>query len=925
MAKGGMESFIARWPFLSGGGEMGAQVRDKDWSETPLGAIDDWPQSLRTSVSTCLNSRFAILIWWGPELVMLYNDAYRQILGAKHPAALGMAGRDCWPEVWPIIGPMLEGVTERGEATWSDDLLLLLERHGYPEECYFTFSYSPIRDESGGIGGIFTPVHETTARVIGQRRLETLERLGNISLKGKRVDETCHLAAQAISFNNADVPFAAIYPVDAAGAQANLVAHCGIGVGTTATPASISLRDGAYSELGAAARTGRLEVLPNRDLSLPGGAWPVPPSAIILQPVLAPNQKATKGLLITGQNPRKQLDRDYRVFLELLAQQLGHAIAEAEAFEQERQRAETLAALDRAKTAFFSNVSHEFRTPLTLMLGPLEEILDRPAEHTRPEDRQLLLLVERNALRLQKLVNALLDFSRIEAGRIAAQFEPVDLASFTTELAASFRSAMERAGLTFTVDCPPLRQAVYVDEAMWEKIVLNLLSNALKHTFEGSVTVRLAERGEWVDLAISDTGTGIPEAELRHIFERFRRVDGSRARTHEGTGIGLALVQELARLHGGDVGVTSILNQGSTFTVCVPFGKEHLPADRVKSTLVSEPAPVYAKAYVEEALIWLPQRDEAARIGVARRKEAAREMGMNGPARILLVEDNADMRDYVVRLLEQEYDVMAAANGMEALETAVAEKPDLILSDIMLPKLDGFGLLRELRNRPETRATPVVFLSARAGEEESAEGREAGADDYIVKPFTARELTARLRGTLRIHRERRRATEHMNQIFAQAPVAICVFRGPDFVYELANPSYEDLVRGRQIVGRKLADVIPNLEEEVWAALRRALETGGAVGKKGMARAVRLGWRRRTRRPLVECGLSSVAGPGREHLGRDQCRSRHYSTGAGAQRIGAGQQRTGGICVRCQSRSARAAEDGERVQSTAGAAHWKREP
>ena len=164
--------------FLTSGSEMSGLMRAMDWSTTPLGPAESWPQSLRTTVSVCLNSRFPMLLWWGPDLIMLYNDAYRPILGAtKHPRALGAAGRDIWPEIWDIIGPMLHGVIERGEATWSDDLLLVLDRNGYPEECYLTFSYSPIRDESGGVGGVFTAVHETTGRVIGERRLRTLREL----------------------------------------------------------------------------------------------------------------------------------------------------------------------------------------------------------------------------------------------------------------------------------------------------------------------------------------------------------------------------------------------------------------------------------------------------------------------------------------------------------------------------------------------------------------------------------------------------------------------------------------------------------------------------------------------------------------------------------------------------------------------------
>ena len=237
---------------------------------------------------------------------------------------------------------------------------------------------------------------------------------------------------------------------------------------------------------------------------------------------------------------------------------MATAIANARAYEEERKRAEALAEIDRAKTAFFSNVSHEFRTPLTLMLGPLEDEL-----RENSKGRERIEIAHRNSLRLLKLVNTLLDFAQIEAGRIEAVYEPTDLAAATAELASVFRSAIEKAGLRLVVDCPPLPEEMYVDREMWEKIVLNLLSNAFKFTFEGEIKVSLRLCRERVELSVSDTGAGIPAAELSHIFERFHRVRGTDSRTHEGTGIGLSLVQELARIHGGGVQVRSVEGQGA--------------------------------------------------------------------------------------------------------------------------------------------------------------------------------------------------------------------------------------------------------------------------------------------------------------------------------------------------------------------------
>ena len=316
---------------------------------------------------------------------------------------------------------------------------------------------------------------------------------------------------------------------------------------------------------------------------MPRGEWNDEPGSAILLPIAQRGQPRPSGVFVAGLNPYRKFDDEYRGFVSLLSDQIGSALANAVAYETERRRAEELAELDRAKTQFFSNVSHEFRTPLSLMLGPLEEVLSESRERLGPVRHEQLVVAHRNALRLLKLVNTLLDFSRIEAGRLDAVYAPTDLCMFTQEISSVFRSAMEKAGLAFSVECEPIMEAVYVDRDMWEKIVLNLLSNAFKFTFEGSVVVRLRVAGNGVQLSVTDTGTGIPVEELPRVFERFHRVESSRGRTFEGTGIGLALVRELARLHGGKVDVTSSLGTGSTFTVTLPLGKDHLPADRIQA------------------------------------------------------------------------------------------------------------------------------------------------------------------------------------------------------------------------------------------------------------------------------------------------------------------------------------------------------
>jgi PAS domain S-box-containing protein len=488
-------------------------------------------------------------------------------------------------------------------------------------------------------------------------------------------------------------------------------------------------------------------------------------------PLAAPSQAAPAGFLIVGISPRRVLDPSYRGFLDLLAEHIVTAISGARALEDERRRAEAIAELDRAKTTFFSNVSHAFRTPLTLLLSPLEEILAKPERELSPDGRALARVAHRNGLRLLKLVNTLLDFSRIEAGRIQASYEPTDLAEFTEGLAANFRSACDRAGLRLDIACEPLHEPVYVDRGMWEKIVLNLISNAFKFTFEGGIDVRLHATAAGAELSVSDTGVGIPAAALPLLFERFHRVEGQRSRSHEGSGIGLALVQELVRLHGGTITVRSETGNGTTFTIVLPLGMSHLPVDRIGRPRKLSSTATRATAIVEEALRWLPsggRPDELPQGGGAQDVAPGMETG-----RILLADDNADMRDYLLRLLSRRgWTVETAADGEAAVSAARRRRPDLVISDVMMPALGGLELTAALRRDPELADVPVILLSARTGEEARIEGLESGADDFLVKPFAARELLARINSHLALARLRRDAAERMRRSEARLKAAV---------------------------------------------------------------------------------------------------------------------------------------------------------
>ncbi len=744
--------------FLAGGNELGAAMRALDWTATPLGAPENWPQSLRTSVSTCLNCAFPILLWWGPDLAMLYNDAYSSILGTKHPAALGRPGRLVWPEIWTLIDPMLNGVLKDGVATRAEDLLLSLHRNGYPEECYFSFSYSPIRDESGAVGGVFCPVIETTQRVIGERRLQLLRRLAENAATTGHPDAVCSFFAACLAGEaSRDLPFVAFYTVpDEQSRTLRLAGAAGCERGARYCPETVRL-DGdsphplPFAEAWAGGEVRYADVAGIENL--PRGAWEIPPNQVAVIPLHSGTAKPL-GLMVAGLNPYRPV-AEVCGFADLVARQVATAIGNSLAYEAERRRAEALAEIDRAKTAFFDNVSHEFRTPLTLLLGPLEDALAADAADVAPRLRDEFAMAHRNALRLRKLVNTLLDFSRIEAGRARPVREPVDLAELTADLASGFRSACERAGLRLVVDCPPLGQPAFVDRDMWEKIVLNLLSNAIKFTFQGEIAVRLLANGACAMLEVEDTGVGIPAAELPRLFERFHRIEGQRSRSHEGTGIGLALVRDLVELHGGTVAAASEAGAGTIFTVTLPFGAAAV-ADGRGAPEPSAGTPVRARSYGGQSEAWLPDSLDDAETGPA--ETGALPDSVDRP-RILLADDNADMRAYVQRLLSAWWDVEAVSDGQAALESIRKRRPDLVLADIMMPRLDGIGLVRALRAEAGLHDLPIILLSARAGEVDRSDGLEAGADDYVLKPFSARELQARVRANLSLARLRRDATQ----------------------------------------------------------------------------------------------------------------------------------------------------------------------
>ena len=747
---------------FAAGGEMGGRLRGFDWSTTALGSPDRWPAALCHAVSTMLSSRAQMVVFWGEEHLAFYNDAYRPTIGDKHPAVIGQPARLHWAETWDVLGPLLDGVRRTGVPYRGENHPFVLDRHGFLEDVYFDVSYDPIRSADGTVGGLFCFVNETTGRVLGERRLRALAELGNELGDVPGMLELGQAVTRVLDAHRADVPFSALWFADERG---TLVpgGYSGVDPATVADPPPGLPEGEPFTEPRWIATA-----------DLPGAVPPDAAGQALLLPLTATNEPA--GALLLGVSRRLPFTDDYRDFVDLVAAQVSRAVGKQRAYEQERARAAELAALDRAKTNFFANVSHEFRTPLTLVLGPMEEML---ADRELPErylDR--LTVMHRNGLRLLKLVNTVLDFSRLESGRLAARYQPTDLSDYTSRLASTFRSATERAGLRLVVDCPPLPAPVYVDRDMWEKIVLNLLSNAVKFTFDGEIRVRVRADDGAAVLEVTDTGVGIAPEELPQVFERFHRVAGARSRTHEGTGIGLALVRELVEMHGGTVTAHSVVDRGTTFTVTMPFGYAHLPADRVAAlSPVPLTEPEQARLYVAETALWT---DEVARpTGLP---EASGAPG--GSGRILFADDNSDLREHVVRLLSPAYEVVAVPDGVEALRLAVETPFDLVLTDVMMPRLDGFGLVAALRAEPATRHVPIVLLSARAGAAEEVAGLSTGADDYLTKPFSSQELVARVRANVELGQLRGQIIRRLRAL-ADAAVEINTARSTAEVVRVA--------------------------------------------------------------------------------------------------------------------------------------------
>ncbi|MET0189626.1 MAG: ATP-binding protein, partial [Pseudonocardia sediminis] len=725
-----------------------------DWSARAIGPRASWPRELEDTVRFMVDSRHPMTVWWGERHTLLYNDAFVPLCGQRHPAGFGEPLDHGWPEVAEHLAADLAGMfAGRSSGIFREDDRVVLHRHGGPEETYWQYSSTPVRGPYGDVLGVITMNTETTGKVVGARRLRLLAALGEISRDAPSEDVVAQRLVAVLEPATADIGCAVVY--DDCGDVPSVRAT----VGVTDPPADWVPAAFPFG-------TDPVEFTTIEPTAVDAAR---PPVHDLARAVLRSPDGEVAGGVTLAASPLITMDDDYRLFLRLVIGHIGTAMTVARVQEAERTRRDGQVRNEQIRSDHYAGLGDEFRGPLTLVLGPL----DRLREHTDASVRSEVELAQRNAQRILKLVNGLLDVSTLQSGLLEGMYAPTELGTFTGELAAAFGPVAERAGLRLDVDCPPTDRPVWVDRDMWEKIVLNLLSNAVKFTHRGGLTVELRLLGEQAVLRVADTGAGIPADEVDQVFDRFHRVRDGRGRTQEGSGLGLSLVQQLVRLHGGTVEVRSTIGVGSTFTVWLPLGFGHLSADRlVRSGVGTRSTPALAAPYVAEALRWLPSApgngtDRSANLGVE-------GLPLEHRDRVLVVDDDADMRGYLRDLLSEHWIVQVETNGSEALDAARAAPPDLVLADVALPGIDGIELLRALRTDTRTAGVPVVLLSSRAGEEAAVEGFAAGADDYLVKPFSSRELLARVANHLQLGRVRRAAELQFRAMADSTPALIWV-------------------------------------------------------------------------------------------------------------------------------------------------------
>lgn len=712
-----------RW-FLQGGGEMAVLIGVTDWSPTGLGPIDEWPDTLKASINLCLNAKIPTTVLWGPEMRMIYNDRYREVLGPnKHPGALGATGEETWREVWDVAGPLLKGVYRTG-VTFLGELLLEMNRLVPREETYFQVSYAPIFVPNGEVGGLFAICPEVTDRVVSERRLRTLIDLGAHALAAKSEEDGCRIAATSLGSNQADVPFSLIYLKEPDADRLRLIATTGFKARNSWTPEVVQLAAEGDSVwlLRSAMESRCAQLMGNiqaRFGALPGGPWQESPDAALVLPLGGTEQAEPVAVLVAGLSPHRLFDGPYRSFLETAAGHIGNAIASGRLREVEHRRIEELSKLDRAKDEFLATLSHELRSPLQALSGWIDVLRREGADEN--QRKHALDAIDRSLRAETNLVQDLIEVSSLLAGKAEIEKTPVNLAEVIADAAEEVQPLTKEKGIALALEVPA-SAFVIGDRNRLTQIMRNLLSNAIKFTWpSGHIEVTCRTVGQSLVVQVSDDGEGIPEEFLSLIFSRFSQANTRRTRHHSGLGLGLAIVRHFVELHGGEVQAASLgVGHGSTFTLRFPLAP---------TELIAEASPSAEKAVQDDS------------------------SGLNG-LRILLVEDNADVREVLLLMLEQAgAEVVAAALATEAFDAFKSKRPDVILSDLGMPDEDGYSLMGRIRSLEGDAAspTPAIALSGYASSADRARSVAAGFHAHIAKPVDFALLVVEIRNQCRAH------------------------------------------------------------------------------------------------------------------------------------------------------------------------------
>jgi signal transduction histidine kinase len=688
--------------------------RSFDWSVTGIGAPEQWPAEWRAALHLCRHAQLPVWLALGEELELIYNDSFAALDDALTNDRIPMPIRVAWQDVW---SDRLDALIAR--ALVSERSASCSLRIGGPQPIHVAFS--ALHDDLGRPIGVFGTA------VLGELAEQEVILLLELMRKGlgvRRIDEAVAACTAALPGLIAHHDFVGLYLIDPELAAAVRCGQAGA-LGSTALPAQLALpEDIASSALWATALAGS-----NRGSS---DATPEPVVCSLIE-----ERGRIRGVLLAGPADSELLQAVAIHAGELIAYVSTQAAAEVEASGERR----VISADD-----FALNLSRQLQAPLKLLMQEIDDLL--VAGRVSPDSISQLRIARRRARRLARLVDMLRQLFMFDGQRAVPRLRPLKVAAATRSLCELFRPAFDQAGIGFHVDCTQLEHPAWVDRELWEKIICNLLANALKFTLHGEVRVVLHGSGGELVLTVSDTGCGIHEADMPLVFDRFFAGRARNARSDEGVGVGLSWVRELVGLHDGTIRVASALGQGSSFTVRIPYRRgasPESPEDPLEQ-VGSYEAPDTLEAMTEWSL-------------------AAVDAGASPGTRILIAEGDVQTQTYLKALLGARWVVDVVANADAAVARAIELRPGLILADIETADIDGVDLARRLRETPSTQDIPVILICGRRGERHSIDGLEAGALDYVVKPFSSHELMARVDARLaqahvrRVEREAREAAE----------------------------------------------------------------------------------------------------------------------------------------------------------------------